>query len=77
LQDAVALMIHQLHHAQTKALVLRIVPMFLGMGKHAREDLPELAIQLRATHPQVTFEIAATIGEDERVTRLLAHIAAH
>jgi sirohydrochlorin cobaltochelatase len=58
-----------------KALKIRIVPMFLGMGKHAREDLPELATALRAEHPQVDFEITATIGEDERVTRLLAQMA--
>ena len=49
--------------------------MFLGMGKHAREDLPEIAAQLRITHPQVHFEIAKAIGEDERVTQLLAELA--
>ncbi len=59
----------------SKALKIRIVPMFLGMGKHAREDLPEIAAQLRAAHPAVEFDIAATVGEDERVTRLLAQIA--
>jgi sirohydrochlorin cobaltochelatase len=59
----------------TKPLKIRIVPMFLGMGKHAREDLPEIAAQLRAQHPAVEFDIAATVGEDERVTRLLAQIA--
>jgi sirohydrochlorin cobaltochelatase len=58
-----------------KSLKIRIVPMFLGMGKHAREDLPELATQLRAAHPQVEFEITATVGEDERVTQLLAELA--
>jgi sirohydrochlorin cobaltochelatase len=58
-----------------KVLKIRIVPMFLGMGKHAREDLPEIAAELRAAHPQVDFEIAQTVGEDERVTRLLAEIA--
>jgi sirohydrochlorin ferrochelatase len=30
---------------------LTIVPMFLGVGRHAREDLPELVKQLRAAHP--------------------------
>lgn len=59
----------------SKALKIRIVPMFLGMGKHAREDLPELAASLRAAHPQVEFDITATVGEDERVTALLAQMA--
>jgi sirohydrochlorin cobaltochelatase len=89
LSDAAAKMISQLQIApkfiaaradstpagSTKPLKIRIVPMFLGMGKHAREDLPELAIQLRTQHPSVEFDIAATVGEDERVTRLLAQIA--
>jgi sirohydrochlorin cobaltochelatase len=55
--------------------LIRIVPMFLGMGKHAREDLPELATQLRAAHPQIDFDIATTVGEDPRVIALLADIA--
>jgi sirohydrochlorin cobaltochelatase len=58
-----------------KSLNIRILPMFLGMGKHAREDLPEIAAQLRSAHPQVHFEIAPAIGEDERVTQLLAELA--
>jgi sirohydrochlorin cobaltochelatase len=59
----------------SKSLKIRIVPMFLGMGKHAREDLPELASALRSSHPSVAFEITATVGEDARVTALLAQIA--
>ncbi len=58
-----------------KSLKIRIVPMFLGMGKHAREDLPELAAALRLAHPEVEFEITPTVGEDERVTALLASLA--
>jgi sirohydrochlorin cobaltochelatase len=54
---------------------IRIVPMFLGMGKHAREDLPALVLALQAQHPQVQFEVAQAIGEDARVTALLAEIA--
>ena len=89
LPDAAAAMISQLQiaihsialHADSmptkgaNALKIRIVPMFLGMGKHAREDLPELAAVLRSAHPQVEFEITSTVGEDSRVTALLAQIA--
>jgi sirohydrochlorin cobaltochelatase len=56
-------------------LKIRVLPMFLGMGKHAREDLPELATQLRSAHPEVEFEIAPAVGEDGRVTQLLATLA--
>ena len=58
-----------------KRLKIRIIPMFLGMGKHAREDLPELAAALLATHPDIDFDITQTVGEDSRVTALLARIA--
>lgn len=89
LPDAAAGMIAQLRNAinsianhadsmpanDSKLLKIRIVPMFLGMGKHAREDLPELTIALRAAHPLVQFEITSTVGEDERVTALLAQLA--
>ena len=59
----------------SKRLKIRIVPMFLGMGKHAREDLPELVSALRLAHPQVDFDMTQTVGEDSRVTALLAQIA--
>lgn len=54
---------------------IRIIPMFLGIGKHAREDLPQLVQTLRTTHPEVRFELAATVGEDPRVIALLADMA--
>ncbi len=55
---------------------ITIVPMFLGVGKHAREDLPLLITDLKATHPSVTITLQPAIGEDARVLDLLAHIAA-
>jgi sirohydrochlorin cobaltochelatase len=58
-----------------KVFSIRILPMFLGMGKHAREDLPELAVALRNAHPEVDFEVAPAVGEDARVTALLAQLA--
>ena len=55
---------------------LTIVPLFLGVGKHAREDLPLLIADLKAAHPSVTITLQPAIGEDERVLDLLASIAA-
>lgn len=55
---------------------LRIVPMFLGVGRHAREDLPQLVADLREAYPQVSFELTASIGEHPAMTRLMADIAA-
>jgi sirohydrochlorin cobaltochelatase len=52
-----------------------VVPMFLGTGRHAREDLPKLVEELRARHPGVSFVLQKPVGEDGRVLELLAQIA--
>jgi sirohydrochlorin cobaltochelatase len=54
---------------------ITVVPMFLGTGKHAREDLPLLVDALRAKYPLVRFHVQAAIGEDPRMTALMAEIA--
>lgn len=57
------------------ATEVRIVPMFLGTGRHAREDLPKLLGQLQLEHPQVSFSLQKSVGEDDRVIDLIARIA--
>lgn len=54
---------------------ITILPLFLGTGRHAREDLPRLLGQLRVAYPQVEFTLKASVGEDRRVIDLLAKIA--
>ena len=54
---------------------LRVLPLFFGMGKHAREDLPVLMQQLAAQHPGVHCECLPAAGEDPRLAELLAQIA--
>ena len=54
---------------------VRVFPLFLGIGKHAREDLPQLLLQLRQTHPEVAFDLLPTAGELPRLTALLAETA--
>ncbi len=60
---------------QQGATTITIVPMFLGVGRHAREDLPQILAGLQAGHPQIRFELRPAIGEDERVVEMLARIA--
>lgn len=55
--------------------VVRVVPMFLGAGRHAREDLPRLVEACRHAHPTVQFELADPVGENPRVLDLIASIA--
>ena len=54
---------------------LRVLPLFFGMGKHAREDLPVLMQELTAQHPRVRCECLPAAGEDPRLAELLAQIA--
>jgi len=56
---------------------LRIVPMFLGVGRHAREDLPQLVSDLVKDYPPVHFELLPSIGEHPAMTQLMAQIAAN
>ena len=60
---------------QRGVLAITIVPLFLGVGKHAREDLPLLVTDLRQSHPEVTFTLQAAVGENPRLITLLAQIA--
>ena len=54
---------------------ITVVPMFLGMGKHAREDLPQLMAELAKEHPGVQFSVRPAVGEDPAMIALLAHLA--
>jgi len=59
----------------TGASEITIVPMFLGVGRHAREDLPLLMAALAQAHRQIRFHLQPAIGEDPRVLELMARIA--
>ena len=54
---------------------LTVLPMFLGVGRHARHDLPAIVERLRVLHPDVQFDLRPSVGEDQRVISLLATIA--
>lgn len=51
---------------------ITIWPMFLGNGRHAREDLPRLTAELRAQYPQAQFVLQAAIGEHPDVLETMA-----
>ena len=71
LEACVEALVHEGHRS------LRIVPMFLGVGRHAREDLPLLVADLRARHPHLALSLSAPIGEHPELTRAMAQIALH
>ncbi len=55
---------------------IRVVPLFLGVGRHAREDLPALVEAAREAHADTQFDLNRAVGEDARLVDLLAKIAA-
>ena len=54
---------------------ITVLPLFLGVGKHAREDLPVLVQELRLAHPTVEVNLRPAIGEDALMIELMARIA--
>ena len=52
-----------------------VVPMFLGVGRHAREDLPGLITQLQSHYPNLVFALMPAVGEDPEVVEMLATVA--
>lgn len=54
---------------------IRVFPIFFGLGKHAREDLPLLVGQIRTRHPDIEVELLPAAGEYGELTALMASIA--
>jgi sirohydrochlorin cobaltochelatase len=54
---------------------IRVFPLFLGVGKHAREDLPLLMATLINDHPDIEFELLPTAGENAELIGMLAELA--
>ena len=61
--------------AQAGAQRITVLPMFLGVGKHAREDLPALVKAANATHPGLAIDVLPSVGERQDVVDLLAAVA--
>lgn len=55
---------------------IRIVPVFLGVGGHIKQDLPKLADAARARHRGVEIVLERTIGERKEVTDAIAAVIA-
>ena len=51
-----------------------VLPMFLGAGKHVREDLPRLVNDARARHPGLAIEVLPSVGEQDTVLAAIAEL---
>ncbi len=56
---------------------IEVLPAFLGVGRHARHDLPEMLQALANQHPHIDFALHAALGEDSRLIDAAAQIALH
>ena len=54
---------------------IKVVPLLLGVGKHAREDMSQLMAGLRTVYPQIQFTLRPAIGENDQLIELIARIA--
>jgi len=61
--------------AQAGAADIEVLPIFLGVGKHLREDLPGLVEELQRTRPAVRLALRTAVGETPELVDALARIA--
>jgi sirohydrochlorin cobaltochelatase len=56
------------------ARTVRLLPLFMAVGRHVRHDIPASVERLRVAHPECTIEILPCLGENERFWSALAEI---
>lgn len=59
---------------QAGSTAICIVPVFLGTGGHVQRDVPRTVAALADRFPACTFEVAAPIGESDRVLDAMAAV---
>jgi sirohydrochlorin cobaltochelatase len=59
---------------EQQILRLRILPLFLSIGKHMATDVPEQVHRAKEMFPQLEIELLAPVGEDARLTSLIQQI---
>jgi sirohydrochlorin cobaltochelatase len=62
------------HLVSKGAQHLKLFPLFLGVGKHARHDLPLLVHEVKALYPQLEVEVLPSAGEMPEVIDFLAQM---
>ena len=55
---------------------LRVVPVFLGMGGHLRDDVPKVVAAIRATYKDLEITVEPPIGEQPEVIAAIAQAIA-
>jgi sirohydrochlorin cobaltochelatase len=55
--------------------VIKVLPLFFGVGRHAREDMPALVEAAQAAHPHIQFTLLPSAGEMPSVMNSVAEAA--
>jgi sirohydrochlorin cobaltochelatase len=55
---------------------LRVVPVFLGMGGHLKDDLPKIVAKIRGNLPDLKIAVEPPIGEQPEVISAIASVIA-
>lgn len=55
---------------------LRVVPVFLGVGGHLKEDLPKIVSELRGRYADLAITVEPPIGEQPEVIAAIARAIA-
>lgn len=55
--------------------VIRVLPLFLAMGKHLRSDIPALAARIELDHPGLEIQFLPALGEAPEFVEALGAIA--
>ena len=50
---------------------IKIVPYFLFMGIHLKEDIPNMAEESAKKHPNIKITMAAPLGTDKRLAEII------
>lgn len=50
---------------------IKVVPYFLFMGVHLREDIPTMIRECMASHPEINVTMGAPLGDDPRLADIL------
>ena len=50
---------------------IKIVPYFLFMGIHLKEDIPQMAEESAKKHPNIKITMAPPLGADERLAEII------
>jgi sirohydrochlorin cobaltochelatase len=56
------------------ARTVKLLPLFMAVGRHVKRDIPASVEALRATHPGSNIEILPALGENERFWEALREI---